>query len=155
MHCISKHRMINDIMEKITDLSDFDKVKIIVARWLKTSIFETAYLVNYSCAVLVSTRHKWCMNGETKSLQSAICHPQWTYPEESRNCYALFVLTEEFQQPKSQKSYNSGDPDSISQYSVLHALLHMHIDLSKQQPKHIPGLTSSHRQHCMIIKIGQ
>lgn len=27
MHCISRHSMLNDIMGKATDLSDFDKVK--------------------------------------------------------------------------------------------------------------------------------
>lgn len=52
MHCILKYSFISDILRKSADLRDFDKSKIITARWLKTLISEIVCFANCSHAAV-------------------------------------------------------------------------------------------------------
>lgn len=40
------------------------------------------------------------VDGETRNLRPALCHPRWI-PEKSGECYTLFVVVNELQEPKS------------------------------------------------------
>ncbi|GFX53671.1 hypothetical protein TNCV_1596171 [Trichonephila clavipes] len=54
------------VMGKTVDLSDYDRVQILMARRLGTSIAETARL-GFSRSTVVSTYAKWMNDGETSS----------------------------------------------------------------------------------------
>ena len=74
------------LMEKVADLSDFDRGQIVRARKLGTSIFETAQLVGCSWSTAVSTYAKWMNDGETSSRwQDAGC-PHDIKEKDLRDC---------------------------------------------------------------------
>lgn len=64
-------------MEKATDLSDFDKEQIVMARRLGTIIMETAKLVGCSRTAM-SIYGKWLKDGETTARR-------WTSIASSKN----------------------------------------------------------------------
>ncbi|GFT97764.1 transposable element Tcb1 transposase [Trichonephila clavipes] len=59
-------------MGKATDLSDFDRGQIVMARRLGTSISETTRLVGGSPSTVVSTYAKWMNDGETSSRRHGV-----------------------------------------------------------------------------------
>lgn len=93
---------------------------------MEMSISETVWMVGFSCAFVVITYRRWCMNGKTSihpvSTQRCVAHGS-LISKESRDYYGLFFVTEKMQQPKITNTNNSGDPDSVSQYTVLRAML--------------------------------
>ncbi|GFW84007.1 uncharacterized protein TNCV_1661761 [Trichonephila clavipes] len=62
-------------MGKAVYLSDFDRGRIVMARRLETSIFETARLVGCSRSTVVSTYAKWMNDGETSSRRHGVGRP--------------------------------------------------------------------------------
>ncbi|KFM71191.1 hypothetical protein X975_03704, partial [Stegodyphus mimosarum] len=78
---------------------------------------ETAHLVGCSCAVVVSIYQKWCMDGETTSRRCI----------DSRGQEKLLCIVRRDRRATSAEintSYNSDDPDSVSQHNVQHMGLH-------------------------------
>lgn len=88
-------------MGKASNLSEFDKSEVVMARRVETSVSETACLVGCLHVVAVNTYRKWCTDGETINLRPAVSHPRELIPEERGDCYALIIVTEELKQPKS------------------------------------------------------
>ena len=131
-------------MGKAADLSDFNKGQIVMARRLGTSISETARLVGCSRAVVVSTYRKWCMDGETTSRRPAVCRPRRIDSRGERRLLRIVRRDRRATTAEITTSYNSGDPDSVSQHTVQRTLLRM--GLRSRRPKHVPALTARHHQ---------
>lgn len=131
-------------MGKAADLSDFDKGQIVMARRLGTSISETARLVGCSRAVVVSTYQKWCRDGETASRRPTVCRPRRIDSRGERRLLRIVRRDRRATTAEITTSYNSGDPDSVSQHTVQRTLLRM--GLRCRRPKHVPALTERHRQ---------
>ncbi|KFM72688.1 hypothetical protein X975_11519, partial [Stegodyphus mimosarum] len=125
MHCLSRHSAISDIMGKAADLYDFNKGQIITARRLGKSISEMVRLVGCSCAVVVSTYPKWCMDGEMTSFWPAVCRRWHTDSKRQQRLLCIVWRDQRATTTEITTSYNSGDPDSISQHIVQHTLPHM------------------------------
>ena len=62
-------------MEKATNLSDFDRSQIVMARRLRTSNSETVQLVGFSRSTVVSIYAKWMNDGETSSRRHDVRCP--------------------------------------------------------------------------------
>ncbi|GBN76831.1 hypothetical protein AVEN_120240-1 [Araneus ventricosus] len=62
-------------MGKASDLSEFDREQIVMARRLGTSITETARLVSCSRSAVVSIHAKWINDGDSSSRHQGVGRP--------------------------------------------------------------------------------
>ncbi|XP_055928709.1 uncharacterized protein LOC129959841 [Argiope bruennichi] len=134
-------------MGKTADLSDFDKDQIVMPRRLGTAISETSRLMGYSRAVAVSIYRTWCMDGETTSRRPAVCRPRHIDFRGERRFLSIVRPDRRATTSEITTSYNSGKPDSVSQYIVQRTLLR--VVFRSRRPTHAPALTARHRQLCL------
>ncbi|GFV63315.1 transposable element Tcb1 transposase [Trichonephila clavipes] len=98
-------------MGKASDLSDFDRGQIVMARTLGTSISETARDVGFSRSTVVSTYAKWMNDGETSSRRHGVGRLHAIKEKSHRR------LSRTVKQNWSSQ-YNAGPTRTLSEHTV-------------------------------------
>lgn len=135
--------VISDIMVKQQICQTLIKVKLVwlgdwKRRYRKRHIWWTVHVQSLRVR---SESGVWVIKRQV-SGQWCIAHGA-LIPEESGNSYALFVVTEQLQQPKSSIITTVTTQIFFSEHTVPRALLCMGLRI--RWPKHVPALRVRHR----------
>ncbi|GBM37104.1 hypothetical protein AVEN_68711-1 [Araneus ventricosus] len=105
-------------MGKATDLSEFDRGQIVMARRLGASITETARLVGCSQSAVVSIHAKWINDGGTSSRPQGVGRKRVIKEKGRRRQSRLVKQNRRQTVAQLTAQYNAGPSASVSVHTV-------------------------------------
>ncbi|GBM41240.1 hypothetical protein AVEN_180537-1 [Araneus ventricosus] len=129
-------------MEKAADLRDFDRLHIVMARRLGTSITVTPRLVFCSRSAIVNIHAKWINDGDTSSRCQGVGRPRVI---KEKGCRRLSRLVKQNRcQTVAQLTaqYNAGPSASVSEHTIQRTLLVMGLCSRRASVDQAPSSTT-------------